>query len=57
MFITPMGDGNLFRGLYFGYFQPLAGDKPGSLLYALSFMLICWIVAWWLDRRRIYIRL
>lgn len=51
------GEYNLFDGLYFHVFRPLAGDKPGSLLYALVYMLLCWGVAWWLDRRRIYIRL
>jgi len=45
------------EGLYFNVFRPLAGDKPGSLLFSLSYMLACWAVAWWLDRRRIYVRL
>jgi predicted acyltransferase len=57
MGLTHMGQYNSFDGMYFYFFRPLAGDKPGSLLYAVSFMLMCWAVAWWLDRRRIYIRL
>ena len=32
------------------------GGKPGSLLFALAFMLICWLVGWCLDKRKIYIR-
>jgi predicted acyltransferase len=32
------------------------GGKPGSLLFALTFMLTCWLVGWWLDKRKIYIR-
>ena len=32
------------------------GGKPGSLLFALVFMLLCWLVGWWLDKRKIYIR-
>lgn len=32
------------------------GDKPGSLLFALAFMLTCWLVGWWLHKRKIYIR-
>lgn len=51
------GEYNLFDGLYFYVFRPLAGDKPGSLLFAMLYMLMCWGVAWWLDRKRIYIRL
>jgi len=54
---THIGEYNSFDGFYFYVFRPLAGDKPGSLLYAVVYMLLCWAVAWWLDRRRIYIRL
>ncbi|MFT4024001.1 MAG: DUF5009 domain-containing protein, partial [Flavihumibacter sp.] len=33
-------------------------DKPenGSLLYALIFITVFWAMAWWLDRRNIYIK-
>ena len=44
-----------FQVLYentFGYI----GGKTGSLLFALAFMLTCWLVGWWLDKRKIYIR-
>ena len=34
----------------------LIGGKPGSLLFALAFMLTCWLVGWWLDKRKIYVR-
>ena len=27
-----------------------------SLAFALSFMLVCWLAGWWLDKRKIYIR-
>ena len=36
----------------FGYI----GGKLGSLLFALAFMLICWVVGWWLDKKKLYIR-
>jgi predicted acyltransferase len=57
MWRTHLGARNSFDGLYFEVFRPLAGDKPGSLLFALSYMLLFWCVAWWLDRKRIYVRL
>lgn len=28
----------------------------GSLLYAISFMMICWLVGYWLDKKKIYVR-
>ena len=34
----------------------LIGGKIGSLLFAIAFMMICWLVGLWLDRRKIYIR-
>ena len=56
--IHPGGkDLNLFDWLYVNVFQGWIGDKPGSLLYSLSFMLCCWGVGYVLDKRRIYIRL
>ena len=27
-----------------------------ALLFALTVMLTCWVAAWWLDRRKVYIR-
>jgi predicted acyltransferase len=55
--MTHVGQRRLFDWLYAAGFAPWAGAKPGSLLYAVTFMLCCWAVAWAMDRRRIYIRL
>lgn len=44
-----------FQALYENTFGHIGG-KTGSLLFALAFMLICWFVGWWLDKRKIYIR-
>jgi alpha-N-acetylglucosaminidase len=38
-------------------FQAVAPGPFGSLLCALAYTLVCWLLAWWMDRRRIYIRL
>lgn len=32
------------------------GPKTGSLIFALLFMMICWSVGKWLDRKKVYIR-
>lgn len=44
-----------FQSVYENTFGHIAG-KAGSLLFALAFMLTCWLVGWWLDKRKIYIR-
>lgn len=32
------------------------GLSFGSMMFSVSFMLLCWLVAFWLDKRKIYIR-
>ena len=38
------------------FYQVIAPGKVGSLLFAVSFMLVCWLVGYILDKRKIYIR-
>jgi predicted acyltransferase len=38
------------------FYQAIAPGPIGSLLFAISFMMICWLVAYILDKRNIYIR-
>jgi predicted acyltransferase len=38
------------------FYQVVAPGPVGSLLFALSFMLVCWLVGYILDRRKIYVR-
>ncbi len=47
----------VFLWIYEHAFTGWIGDKNGSLLYALSFLLGCWLVGYMLDRRKIFIRL
>ena len=48
---------SLLTWLYERVFRPLAGERFGAFVYALAFLGACWLAGWWLDRRRIYIRL
>jgi len=45
----------VYAWLYQNLFQH-AGDYFGSFLFAISVMLVCWLVGYWLDKRKIYIR-
>jgi predicted acyltransferase len=45
----------LFKSVYENSFG-IIGGKVGSLLFALAFMLICWLVGLWLDKRKIYVK-
>jgi predicted acyltransferase len=45
----------LFQWIYQTIFIH-AGLYIGSLLFAITFMMICWLVGYWLDKKKIYIR-
>ena len=38
------------------FYQIIAPGKWGSLFFAITFMLTCWLVGYFLDRRKIYVR-
>jgi len=54
-FMIPIGKTSLFRWIYANIFSH-AGTYLGSLLFALTFMLICWSVGYWMDKKKIYVR-
>jgi predicted acyltransferase len=55
--LVHVGRQTLFEWLYESVFAAWAGYKPGSLLYAVVFMLGCWSVAYLMDREKIYVKL
>ena len=46
---------SVFHWIWINIFSHV-GDYPGSLLFAVVFMLFCWSVGYVLDKRKIYIR-
>lgn len=57
LWLVKIGDLALFDWIYRHLFQAWAGDKNGSLLFALIFMLGCWLLGYVMDKKRIYIKL
>jgi predicted acyltransferase len=51
-----IGGKGLPRWINSSFFQEIAPGKVGSLLFAISFMLLCWLVGYVLDKKKIYIR-
>ena len=47
---------NLFRYINRTIFQVIAPGAFGSFLFAVFYMLICWSIGWWLNKRKIYVR-
>jgi len=50
------GGVSIFSWINSTIFQVIAPGAWGSFLFALIYMLVCWSVGWWLDRRKIYIK-
>ena len=57
LFMIPMGQGYSFFGwINKVLFQVIAPGPVGSFLFAITYLLLCWSVGWWLNKRKIYIR-
>nr|WP_315391890.1 heparan-alpha-glucosaminide N-acetyltransferase domain-containing protein [uncultured Duganella sp.] len=56
-FIVKIGGVSVFDWVYLNLFRPWAGAYNGTLLWALFYMLGCWMVGYVLDRKKIYIKL
>lgn len=48
---------SVFEWISKAIFQQVAPGPFGSLLTGIWFMLMCWLAGWWLDKRKIYIRI
>ncbi len=46
---------NYYQWIYQHLFQP-AGNYLGSFLFAVCFMLLCWLIGYFLDKKKMYIR-
>ena len=56
LFIIHVAPGmTLFRWIYVNIFS-YAGGYLGSLLFAVVYMLMCWSIGYWMDKRRIYVK-
>jgi predicted acyltransferase len=54
-----IGVGDHYQPVFQWIFQNIfshAGMYFGSFLFAISFMLVCWLVGYFLDKRKIYVR-
>lgn len=48
---------SLFGWIYHTVFEPMEGGKLSSLLFALTFLMVCWSVCWVLYKRKIYVKI
>ncbi len=58
LWMIPVNGGPDFPGwINRVFFQRIAAGAFGSLLFALSYMMVCWLVGLWMDKRKIYIKI
>lgn len=48
---------SLYRKIYLNIFESWTDGYFGSLFFAVSFMLVCWSVGYWMDKRKIYVKI
>lgn len=56
LYMIPMGDTNLFKWIFQTIFSNF-GDYLGSFVMAVVYTLLCWAVGYWMDKRKIYIKI
>lgn len=47
---------NVYDYINRAIFQAIAPGAFGSFLFAICYMLVCWSIGWWLNKRRIYVK-
>ncbi|WP_194973871.1 acyltransferase family protein [Aquiflexum lacus] len=56
MHIIPIADSSLKGVIYDVAFTSWLGPKNASILFAVFYMLLIWLVGLWMDRKKIYIK-
>lgn len=46
----------LYEAINQHFFQVILPGPWGSLIFALCYMLMCWLIGFWMDRKKIYIK-
>jgi predicted acyltransferase len=55
VFEIKIGEEQLSTWLYQHVFR-LTGDYTGSLLFAVSWMFVCWSVGYWMDKKKLHLK-
>lgn len=56
LWMIPVGDSSLFRWIFLTIFRPFGGYM-GAFLFAIAYMLTCWLVGWMMDKKKIYVKI
>ncbi len=56
LYLIPLVDNSLAGYIYHTLFQQWMEEKTASLAFALSYMLLMWLICFLMDRKKIYVR-
>jgi len=56
LYFIPVGNSTFPRWLYADFFGSFLSPLNASLMFALTYTMMNWLVGYWLDKRRIYIK-
>ena len=56
LYYVQVGEGNAKDWIYRSAFAPLADPANASLLFSISIMMIVWLTGYFMDKRRLYIK-
>ena len=54
--MIPVGDSSLQGWIYGNFYTSWLGPKNASFLFAISYMLLIWVIGYVMDKRKIYIK-
>jgi len=54
--LIPMGDTTLKGAIYVTLYTSWLGPKLASFLFAISYMLVIWLIGLWMDKKKIYVK-
>jgi len=54
--MIPIGEGSLRGQIYSNLFSSWLSPKNASFLFAICYMLLIWLIGFWMDKRKIYIK-
>ena len=54
--MIPVGDSTFKGWIYANFFTSWLGPKNASFLFAISYMLLIWLIGLWMDKKKIYIK-
>lgn len=54
--MIPIGEGSLQDVIYSQLFTSWLDPKNASFLFSLAYMLLIWVIGYWMDKKKVYIR-